>query len=309
MIENWSDRNRLDDLEYIIKGDKEYIDSRGKISNYELPEPINLIGYIESHKGTIRANHYHPIQEQKCLLVKGKYISVTKDLAYKNAPIETRLINSGDIAVIRPNVAHTMVFLEESIFLNLVRGEREHENYGITHTMPYELVDEKFKNELMECYKLSCRSCGNISLKDVISLSKSPLANNLLDNLDSDVDMYPLEMKYCPSCHNSQLSFVVPPGKMFDNYLYVSSTAASFRKHFETAANKYINDFKLDNTTLVVDIGSNDGVFLKPLNERGVRVVGVEPAKNISEIANKNGITKITKERPVAIPKNNKIGK
>ena len=81
MINNWTPRKKSDELEFIINGGKEYIDNRGKISNYELPEPINLIGYIESKKGTVRANHYHPIQEQKCLLIKGKYISVIKDCA------------------------------------------------------------------------------------------------------------------------------------------------------------------------------------------------------------------------------------
>jgi len=149
MIENWSPRNINSNLEFIIRGEKEFIDERGKISNYELTEPINLIGYIESKAETIRANHYHPIQEQKCLLIKGKYISVTKDLSYKNGEIEIRVIKPGDIAVIKPNVAHAMVFTEDSIFLNLVRGEREHENYGVTHTIPYLLVNESFKEYLL----------------------------------------------------------------------------------------------------------------------------------------------------------------
>ena len=113
-----------------------------------------MIGYIESKTGTVRANHYHPIQEQKCLLVKGKYVSVTKDLAVEDAPIETMVINEGDLSVIKPNVAHTMVFLEDSVFLNLVRGEREHENYGITHTHYYELVDEEMRNNILEEYKI-----------------------------------------------------------------------------------------------------------------------------------------------------------
>jgi nucleoside-diphosphate-sugar epimerase/quercetin dioxygenase-like cupin family protein len=152
MINNWSPKKQNPDLEYIIRGDKEYIDERGKISNYELTEPINLIGYIESKSGTIRANHYHPIQEQKCLLVKGRYVSVIKDLSC-DSEIEIRIIKEGDIAVIKPNVAHTMVFLEDSIFLNLVRGEREHENYGVTHTIPYKLVDEIFAQFLIEKYK------------------------------------------------------------------------------------------------------------------------------------------------------------
>jgi len=290
MVKNWSHKEDDKDLEYIIKGGNEFIDERGKISNYELPEPINLIGLIESKKNTMRANHYHPIQEQKCLLIQGKYISVTKDLLDPDSVIETRLIQSGDIAVIKPNVAHTMVFIEDSVFLNLVRGEREHTNYGITHTIPYELVDEKFKKQLIDGYKKDCRSCGNTNMKKVISLGKSPLANNLLDIIDQEYETFPLEMDYCPICHNCQLNYVVPAELMFDDYLYVSSTSKSFREHFEKAADEYIERFDLDSDSIVVDIGSNDGIFLKPLKEKGIKVVGVEPAKNIARIANKNGI-------------------
>ena len=55
-------------------------DKRGKISNHELTEPINLIGLIDSKKGTIRANHYHPQQEQKCLFTKGQIIEIFQDI-------------------------------------------------------------------------------------------------------------------------------------------------------------------------------------------------------------------------------------
>ncbi len=108
MVDKWS-ANKIEnlELEYIKKGEKDFIDSRGKISNYELSEPINLIGYIESKKGSIRANHYHPVQEQKCLLIKGQYISVYQDLLEKNAPKITHIVNAGDLIVTRPNVAHT----------------------------------------------------------------------------------------------------------------------------------------------------------------------------------------------------------
>ena len=53
----------IKELEYVKDGADEYIDERGKISNFELTEPINMVGLIES-KGSIRANHYHPQQEQ-----------------------------------------------------------------------------------------------------------------------------------------------------------------------------------------------------------------------------------------------------
>mgnify|MGYP001439060384 FL=1 len=152
MIKAWSEKTQFNTLELIQKGQKEFIDDRGKISNFELTEPINLIGYIESKAGTVRANHYHPIQEQKCLLITGQYISVLKDLSDPNSVVETNIINPGDLAVIHPNVAHTMVFLEDSIFLNLVRGEREHENYGVTHTIPYELVNERLRKQIVDHY-------------------------------------------------------------------------------------------------------------------------------------------------------------
>jgi len=289
MIESWSVK-KVTDLEYVITGSKDFVDGRGKISNYELPEPINLIGYIESKAGSVRANHYHPIQEQKCLLIKGSYISVIKDLSDPKAPIQTQIIKAGDISVIQPNVAHTMVFLEDSIFLNLVRGEREHENYGVTHTIPYKLVDEKFKSELLRNYATKCRSSDSKNLKPVLSLGLSPLANNLLNSVDQPDELYPLEITYCPDSHNCQLSYVVPENKMFDNYLYVSSTTKTFRDHFEKAANDYVKKFDLNSNSFVVDIGSNDGIALKPLKSVGIKVLGVEPAKNIAELANNNGI-------------------
>lgn len=214
-------------------------------------------------------------------------------MATPNALVETKVINEGDIAIIKPNVAHTMVFTQDTIFLNLVRGEREHENYGITHTLPYVLVDEDMRVRLLESYKTNCRSCGNKNSKRVISLGNSPLANNLKNSKDEYTETYPLEMNYCEECKNCQLSCVVPPQKMFDNYLYVSSTTASFRKHFEIASEEYIKEFNLNDKTLVVDIGSNDGIALKPLKEKGIKVVGVEPAKNIAKIANDNGIDTI----------------
>ena len=290
MIVNWSATNQHTDLEYFIKGGKEFVDDRGKISNFELTEPINLIGYIESKAHTVRANHYHPIQEQKCLLIKGKYVSVIKDLSDPNAVIESRLVKEGDIAVIRPNVAHAMVFLEDSIFLNLVRGEREHENYGVTHTIPHLLVGEQLRKQIISGYKTECRSCGNIHMEKVISLGKSPLANNLLDGKGEGFEEFPLEMDYCPDCHNVQLNYVVPSDKMFDDYLYVSSTSRSFRDHFKNAALKYIDKFNLTKSSVVVDIGSNDGIALKPLLEEGIGVIGVEPASNIAKLAQEQNV-------------------
>ena len=145
MIQKWSKQNISKDLEYIRDGKNLFVDKRGSINNHELTEPINLIGLIESKKGTIRANHYHPQQEQKCLFTKGQIIEVFQDILNPDAPKITQVVNAGQLSVIKPNVAHTMVFSKDTTFLNLVRGERDHENYGITHTIRHSLVDEKEK--------------------------------------------------------------------------------------------------------------------------------------------------------------------
>lgn len=294
MIHNWKNKNKPQDLEYLRQGEKEYIDKRGKISNYELTESINLIGLITSKKNTVRANHYHPIQEQKCLVTEGRFISVFKNLLDADQQIITHVVNKGDITVTKPNVAHAMVFSENTTFLNLVRGEREHENYGITHTIPHILVNEKLRRILLSGYKFECRVCGNIYLKRVISFGMMPLANNLTNNINSKVEKFPLELNYCDQCSNCQLSYVVNPKKLFSNYLYTSSTSKTFSNHFNKAAEDYIKKLKLKKEALIIDIGSNDGIALKPFIDKGYKnVIGVEPAKNLSNIANKNKIKTI----------------
>ncbi len=292
MISKWSTQVRIKDLEYVKDGENEYVDQRGKISNHELTEPINLIGLIHSKKGTMRANHYHPQQEQKCLFVSGQIIEVFQDLLNPNSPKITQVVNEGQLSVIKPNVAHTMVFSKDTTFLNLVRGERDHNNYGITHTVKHDIVSEKEKKLLLSSYKFSCRCCGETKLKRVVSLGYQPLANNLLKSKNEECDLYPLELNYCPNCHNCQLSVSVDPKKMFSNYLYTSSTSKSFRKHFEDAAKNYVKEFKLSSKkSYIIDIGSNDGVALKPFKDLGFKnILGVEPAKNLSKLANKNGI-------------------
>ena len=292
MILKWSKQKLIKDLEHVRDGENEFIDDRGKISNHELTEPINLIGLIESKKGSIRANHYHPQQEQKCLFTKGQIIEIFQDILNPNSPKITQVVNEGQLSIIKPNVAHTMVFTKDTTFLNLVRGERDHENYGISHTIRHWFVDEKERDMLMDCYKFKCRSCGNTKLKRVISLGYQPLANNLHDKINQKPELFPLEMNYCPNCHNCQLSVAIDGKKMFSNYLYTSSTSKSFREHFVNATNKYIKEFKLKKKkSYIIDIGSNDGVALKPFKEIGFKnILGIEPAKNLAKLANKNNI-------------------
>ena len=293
MYDSWKDEITEKYNEELEVGKDNFVDSRGIISNFYIDDYINMIGYVESVKGSIRGNHYHPVQTQKCLLITGKYISVTKDLLDPSSVVETRLVKEGELSTIPPYVAHTMIFLEDSTFLNLVNGERKHQNYGTTHTLKYDLVDEQLGNLLLNSYKTSCRVCGG-GLNHYLSLGLSPLANNLNNASNDTNDLYPLDLNFCKQCSNSQLSVAVPSDKMFNNYVYQSSTSKQFRNHFEEIAKEVKNDFNLNKKSLVVDIGSNDGIFLKPLKDMDVNAIGVEPAKNISKIANAKGLKTLT---------------
>jgi dTDP-4-dehydrorhamnose 3,5-epimerase-like enzyme/SAM-dependent methyltransferase len=277
-------------FEYIVKGKDTFFDKRGKIENYKLTEKINLVATISSKPNTMRSNHYHPIQQQKCLLINGQYISIYKDLKKDNSPRITQIVNEGDLVVTEPLVAHTMVFIKQSLFLNLVNGEREHKNFGKTHTIPIKLVSEEEKNYLFNNYKLKCRVCDNKDLKRILSLGFQPLANNLSKKKDNQKS-FPLELNICNNCKNVQLSIVPNFEKLFSKYLYKSSIGQSFSNHFIAASNNYIKNFKLKKNSFIIDVGSNDGVGLMPFKNKGFNnLLGIEPAKNLANVCKKKGI-------------------
>ena len=92
---------------------------------------------------------------------------------------------------------------------------------------------------------------------------------------------------------------------MFDNYFYLSSTSQQFRDHFVDIAKELKTDLKLKNTSVVVDIGSNDGVALKPFLEMGYKnILGIEPAKNLAKF---DMMTCLTKQHSAKDIKRNSI--
>jgi dTDP-4-dehydrorhamnose 3,5-epimerase-like enzyme len=142
----------MEKKETIVKGSEPFEDERGRVDNYKLTEPINLVGLFTSKKGVMRANHFHPEQEQKVLLISGRYISVFKDLTNSDSEIQHQLVTSGDLSIMPPNVAHAMIFLEDSTFLNLVNGNRDHDKFS-QHTIKHELVKKEEIEEYLSKYQ------------------------------------------------------------------------------------------------------------------------------------------------------------
>ncbi len=140
--------------------------------------------------------------------------------------------------------------------------------------------------------RTSCRVCVGQNLHGVISLGSTPPANAFVrqDQLNVQEESFPLELQLCRDCGFVQLADIVSPELLFRNYVYVSSTSPVFVAHFEAFSETMINSLSLPANALVVDIGSNDGILLRPFKNRGRRVLGIDPAVKIAEAATNNGI-------------------
>lgn len=138
----------------------------------------------------------------------------------------------------------------------------------------------------------SCRVCKAEDLNLILDLGSTPPANSFLtkEQLSEKEPFFPLKVNFCNECGQLQLSHSVSPELLFKGYLYVSSTSPVFIKHFEEYAKQVFNDYKLTSKSLVVDLGSNDGILLKPFKALGTRVLGVDPADEIAQQATEGGI-------------------
>ena len=138
----------------------------------------------------------------------------------------------------------------------------------------------------------SCRSCGSEDLHMVLSLGETPLVNAFLrpEEFSKPEKFYPLELYYCPTCHLVQLLEVVAPDVLFRDTIYVTGTSDSMAAHNAALAERTRVEQNLQKDDLVIDIGSNDGSLLSCFLKGGVRVLGIEPARDIAELSRQKGI-------------------
>ncbi len=139
---------------------------------------------------------------------------------------------------------------------------------------------------------MKCRFCNNQLRKKFADLGMSPLANSYLkkESLQKAEYYHPLQVFVCEKCLLVQLTYFESPQKIFSDYAYFSSFSKTWLNHVKQFSNEVISKFELDKNTQVIEIASNDGYLLKNFKERSIPIIGIEPAKNIAKIANKNGI-------------------
>lgn len=115
-----------------------------------------------------------------------------------------------------------------------------------------------------------------------------PLANALTEHPEPNCKRYNLEVMLCKTCGLAQLKDLVDPKELFSNYLYFSSNSDTMLKSASDLVQKIINDIPKD--FRAIEIASNDGYLLKNYVAKNIEVLGIDPAQNIVEVANKKGI-------------------
>jgi C-methyltransferase C-terminal domain/Putative zinc binding domain/Methyltransferase domain len=143
----------------------------------------------------------------------------------------------------------------------------------------------------------ACRFCGRPLDRIVVDLGMSPLCEAFLrpDQLDEMEPFYPLRVFVCDSCFLVQLVDYVAPKQIFSEYAYFSSYSDSWLAHAGRFARSMVERLGLDETSLVVELGSNDGYLLRNFLPAGVPVLGIEPAANVAAAAQGAGIDTIVR--------------
>jgi len=150
------------------------------------------------------------------------------------------------------------------------------------------------KGELSERGKepVRCIVCGVPTVQQFLDLGRTALANKFLtqEELSLPEPTYPLKVGFCHGCRHVQLTERVPPTAMFEDYLYISSASDTLRTHLYSLSDVIVERCRLGSQDLVIDIGCNDGTLLNGFRRYGVRVLGVDPARNLADLDKDNEV-------------------
>jgi 2-polyprenyl-3-methyl-5-hydroxy-6-metoxy-1,4-benzoquinol methylase len=139
----------------------------------------------------------------------------------------------------------------------------------------------------------SCRFCGTALHYVFVDLGMSPVANDFRrpERLVEPEPFFPLRVFVCETCKLVQLENFRRPSELFrDDYAYFSSYSESWLAHARNYAEAMMSRFKLDKSSKIVELASNDGYLLQFFRARGIPVLGIEPAANVARVAKERGI-------------------
>ncbi len=133
----------------------------------------------------------------------------------------------------------------------------------------------------------ACRACGRGDLSMLLDLGSMPLVNALSGDQAGarSAARFPLALVHCAGCSLVQLSHDVPPQALFSDYSYFSSYSETMLRHVERLVGELCEQRRLETRNLVIEIASNDGYLLQFYKARGIPVLGIEPARNVADVA------------------------
>jgi hypothetical protein len=143
----------------------------------------------------------------------------------------------------------------------------------------------------------ACRFCNKPLRHTFVDLGMSPLCESYLpaDHLNGMEPFYPLHVFVCDNCWLVQLQEYVSPEDIFTEYAYFSSYSDSWLKHASNYADQMVARFGFNSKSHVVELASNDGYLLQYFVKKGIPALGVEPAKNVAEVAVRKGVPTLVK--------------
>lgn len=154
--------------------------------------------------------------------------------------------------------------------------------------------------------RINCASCNSTYLETIYNFGIVPLAGYFPSEEEKNIpSQYPLEFQICNSCSLVQTDSTISPDILFKDYRYISSVG--MQPHFNTYANWLIENQNINPNTKILEFGCNDGPLIKALNSKGIKVLGVDPAKNIVLKAQKEGLNIINDFFNIEFVKNNQL--
>lgn len=139
-----------------------------------------------------------------------------------------------------------------------------------------------------------CRMCDSVKIETILDLGSQPPANSLRRKEEDALQLVPLVLCRCRDCGTVQLTETISPDYLFSHYVWVTGTSKGAQDYSRLFFDRLVSRSKRGHL-FVVEVASNDGTFLKAFQDRGDKVLGIDPAKNIAAIASEAGIPTIPK--------------
>lgn len=138
----------------------------------------------------------------------------------------------------------------------------------------------------------NCPVCKSSTMRTVLDLPATPLGDRYMssDAAAKALDFYPLTVKRCSKCSHCFLPVLTEPEESYSDYLFETRNSPGLAQAFAEITTDLYRRHNLSSSDLVLDIGANDGTWLRHFADRGAEVLAVEPAPIAASIADRRGI-------------------